>query len=33
MLNEPPNSNDAMRIVNNERLINMGAQKFLMAAI
>ena len=33
VFNEVPNSNDATRIVNNVRLIAMGAQQFSMAAI
>ena len=33
MLNEPPNSNDAMRVVNNVRLITIGAPEFSMVAI
>ena len=33
MLNEAPNSKDAMRVANNMRLTTMGAQKFSMVAI
>ena len=33
MLNEVPNCNDAMRVVNNVHLITMGIQQFAMAAI
>ena len=31
MLNEAPNSNEAMRVGNNVRLTAVGAQQFLMA--
>ena len=33
VLNEAPNSYDAMRVGNNVRLTAMGAQQFSMAAI
>ena len=33
MLNEVPNSNDAMRVGNNVRLTAMGTQQFSMVAI
>ena len=32
MLNEAPNSNDAMHIVNNVHLTTMGVQQFSLAA-
>ena len=33
MVNKAPNSNEAMRVVNNMHLTTKGAQQFLMAAI
>ena len=33
VLNEVPNNNDAIHVVNNMRLTTMGAQQFSMVAI